>query len=82
MKMVVHNSFKDALTRQSNEAVRINRRENKSLLNSKGEMNHPPLARITVEKSRAVLSPSLFLEWLEKFHLGTEMYINNLNRWQ
>ena len=59
MKMVVKNSFKDALTRQSNEAVRINRRENKSLLNSKGEMNHPPLARITVEKKQGRAQPKL-----------------------
>ena len=43
--MVRRNSFKDALTRQSNEAVRINRRENKTLLNSKCEMNHPPMAQ-------------------------------------
>jgi hypothetical protein len=54
MKMIVTSSFKDALTRQCNEAVRIHRRENKSLLNSKSEMNHPPVARITVEKKSKV----------------------------
>ena len=59
MKMVVTNSFKDALTRQSNEAVRINRRQNDTLLNSKGEMNHPPVARITVEKKQGRAQPKL-----------------------
>ena len=50
MKMIIKGTFQDALTRQSNEAVRIQKRENQTLLNSKSEMNHPPLARITVEK--------------------------------
>ena len=59
MKMVVKNSFKDALTRQSNEAVRINRRQNTTLLNSKGEMNHPPVARSTVEKKQGRAQPQL-----------------------
>ena len=35
MKMVITGKFRDALTRQSNEAVRIQRRPNKTLLNSK-----------------------------------------------
>ena len=82
MKMVVTNSFKDSLTRQSNEAVRINRRQNDTLLNSKGEMNHPPVARITVEKKQGRAQPKLVSGVTKKFHLGTEMYLNNLNRWQ
>ena len=44
------NKFKDALTRQANEAVRIFSRPGHQLLNSKSEFNHPPLARVTVEK--------------------------------
>ena len=63
MKMIITGKFQDALTRQCNEAVRIQKRPNKTLLNSKSEMNHPPLARVTVEKktekNRAQLSPGL-----------------------
>ena len=55
--MVITGKFRDALTRQSNEAVRIQRRANKTLLNSKSEMNHPPLARITVEKKQGKAQP-------------------------
>ena len=66
MKMIVRNSFEDALTRQSNEAVRINRRENKTLLNSKCEMNHPPVARITVEKKQGHAQPKLVDEGSQK----------------
>ena len=50
MKMVITGTFQDALTRQCNEAVRIHRRSAHTLLNSKSEMNHPKVARITVEK--------------------------------
>ena len=49
-KFEVTNRFKDALTRQANEAVRIASRKNSELLNSKSEFNHPPTARIMVEK--------------------------------
>ena len=69
MKMTVRNSFKDALTRQSNEAVRINRRENKTLLNSKCEMNHPPVARITVEKKQGHAQPQLVGEGNQKISI-------------
>ena len=57
MKMIIKGTFQDALTRQSNEAVRIQKRENQTLLNSKSEMNHPPLARITVEKKQGKAQP-------------------------
>ena len=52
IKMKITRKFKDPLTRQSNEAVRISQRnQNKGeLLNSKSEFNHPPLGRIVVEK--------------------------------
>ena len=51
MKMVIINTFQDALTRHSNEVVRISRRKNSK--HSKCEMNHPPIAHITtVEKKQ------------------------------
>ena len=50
--MKISKKFKDPLTRQANEAVRIaNRNESKGeLLNSKNEFHHPPISRIVVEK--------------------------------
>ena len=50
VKMEITKPFKDALTRQSNEAVRIENRKGDQLLNSKSEFHHPPTARISVEK--------------------------------
>ena len=44
--------FKDALTRQANESVRIYNRRGTSILNSKSEFNHPPTARVMVEKKK------------------------------
>ena len=54
IKMKITGRFKDSLTRQANEAVRINQRNKNrgDLLNSKNEFNHPPLGRITVEKRK------------------------------
>ena len=56
IKMKITKKFKDPLTRQANEAVRISmRNKNKGeLLNSKSEFNHPPLGRIIVEKRKPV----------------------------
>ena len=51
-KMEITGQFKDALTRQANEAVRISHTANHELLNSKSEFNHPPTARIIVEKKK------------------------------
>ena len=51
-KMEITQKFKDALSRQANEAVRIFNRSNGELLNSKSEFNHPPLARVVVEKRK------------------------------
>ena len=48
-EMEITQKFKDALTRQANEAIRIGARPEHKLLNSKSEFNHPPLARIVVE---------------------------------
>ena len=49
-EMEITKKFKDALSRQANEAVRIFSRPDNELLNSKSELNHPPLARVVVEK--------------------------------
>ena len=52
IKMEITQPFKDALSRQANEAVRIFNRSNngnKEILNSKSQFNHPPIARVTVE---------------------------------
>ena len=50
-RMKITGIFKDALTRQANEAVRIQQRKPLETLNSKCEFNSAPVARITVEKS-------------------------------
>ena len=65
--MEITGSFKDALTRQAEEAVRIQARKPSEIMNSKSEFNHPPIARVIVEKRkkfdnnghRAKLSPGL-----------------------
>ena len=59
-RMEITSKFRDALTRQTNEAVRIFNRPGHQLLNSKSEFNHPPLARVVVEKktSWAVTKPA------------------------
>ena len=49
-KMEITGKFKDALTRQANEAVRISSRPAQESMNSKSEFNHPPLARVVVER--------------------------------
>ena len=49
-KMEITNKFKDALTRQANEAVRIYSHPSHESLNSKSEFNHPPLNRVVVDK--------------------------------
>ena len=42
--------FKDPLTRQVDEAVRISKLQPSSILNSKSEINHAPLNRISIKK--------------------------------
>ena len=51
-QMKITNKFKDALTRQANEAVRIYSVPGPNSLNSKAEFNHPPMARVVVEKKK------------------------------
>ena len=48
-KMEITGIFRDALTRQAEEAVRIKSRKNSELMNSKSQFNHPPIARVVVE---------------------------------
>ena len=54
MKFSMHitKRFRDPLSRQANEAVRISGRKKGELLNSKNEFNHPPIARISVERNK------------------------------
>lgn len=51
-KMEISGKFKDALTRQSNEAVRIFNRPGHEVLNSKSEFNHPHMARVVIERKK------------------------------
>ena len=72
IRMEITRKFKDPLTRQANEAVRIKSRSTNpgELLNSKSEFNHPPLARVVVEKrsfgknsKNGLQHQSIFLVW-------------------
>ena len=47
--MEITGTFKDALSRQAEEAVRIQARKPSESMNSKSQFNHPPIARIVVE---------------------------------
>ena len=49
-KMEITGVFRDALSRQADESVRIQARSNAELMNSKSEFNHPPIARVVIEK--------------------------------
>ena len=49
-KMEITGLFKDALTRQANEATRIKNCKPGEILNSKSEFNHPPITRIVVDR--------------------------------
>ena len=51
-RMDITGKFKDALTRQANKSVRISSRPSHELLNSKSEFNHPPTARVVVERKK------------------------------
>ena len=52
ISMRITKRFKDPLSRQGNEAVRISSRSKTDLLNSKSEFHHPPITRVTVEKNQ------------------------------
>jgi DNA-binding sugar fermentation-stimulating protein len=51
-QMQITKKFEDALTRQADEAVRIYSRPASESLNSKSEFNHPPHARVVVERKK------------------------------
>ena len=58
-KMEITGLYKDALTRQANEAIQIKNCERSEILNSKSQFNHPPISRIVVEKSKQTKANSL-----------------------
>ena len=58
-KMEITGLYKDALTRQANEAIRIKNCEKSEILNSKSQFNHPPISRIVDEKSKKTKANSL-----------------------
>ena len=49
VSMKISRTFQNALSRQANEARRIENRKPDELLNSKSEMKHPKIARIGVQ---------------------------------
>ena len=94
--MEITGVFQDALTRQSNEAIRISSRPHTELMNSKNEFNHPPIARIVVDKMKfkAKHSPGswdlneekvyiyLFVvKMLFNFNLMAEVFSYAVTRW-
>ena len=58
--------FKDPLTRQANESVRIYNRKGSELLNSKSEFNHPPTARVMVEKKNRLIKKPTRLKFVSQ----------------
>ena len=60
-KMEITKKYRDPLTRQANEAVRISGRKKSEILNSKNEFNHPPITRITVERNKKQIPKSFGL---------------------
>ena len=51
-KMEITGQFKDALTRQANEMVRISSHSCIEILNSKSEFNRPPIDRVMVDRNK------------------------------
>ena len=51
-KMEITGLFRDALTRQADEAVRIKNCEKSELLNSKSQFNNAPITRIVINRER------------------------------
>ena len=52
-KMEITGIFKDPLSRQAEESVRIQARQKSELMNSKSQFNHPPIARVVVERKNS-----------------------------
>ena len=61
-RMEITGQFRDALTRQANEGVRISTRSIQKLINSKSVFNHPPAFRIIVGKKKKINIFS-YTEW-------------------
>ena len=55
--MKITRRYRDPLSRQANEAVRISNRPKEEILNSKNEFNHPPIARVIVERGKKYPNP-------------------------
>ena len=51
-RMKIMQKLKVAMTRQANEAVRIYSRPAHETLNSKSEINHPPLSRVVLDRRK------------------------------
>ena len=68
-RMEITQKFRDPLSRQANEAVRISQRKKNELLNSKNEFNHPPIARISVERNKRKFTPPSSAKLVEE-HTG------------
>ena len=58
-KMEITGQFKDALTRQANEAIRISSRPGHEIFNSKSEFNRPPIAKVFVERKKKFYTQSV-----------------------
>ena len=52
IQMEINGQFKDELTRQANETVRISSHSCSEILNSKSEFNRPPIARVMVDRNK------------------------------
>ena len=46
--------FKDALTRQANESIRIYNRQGSEIVNTESEFHHPPTATVVVVRKKEI----------------------------
>ena len=83
--MQITNKFRDPLSRQANEAVRISNRGRNEILNSKNEFNHPPITRISVERRKnnfsnknAQAQPSLLIKENVIVRIGSFLVQKNI----
>ena len=77
-KLEITGKFQDALSRQANEAVRIHTLSSSELLNSKSEFNHPPLARVVVERKTPFgVSKKKSTEWCKQVNLQNFTLVQN-----
>ena len=64
IEMNVLKRFKDPLSRQANEGIRIANRKPEELLNSKSEFHQPSVVRLQVEKKTPKCGPAQ--PWIQK----------------